>query len=412
MDGKTFLDDIAGDWHRAPRVFAAPSWATWATPELVLDALRGLGGATGVGWRLFAGEEPISRNHKDALIRDDEATLAEYLARLGAERALPGLIVNDIQAASPACWLSIAPLLSTLYSEYGTPFGGALVDLFLAGRSESFFGVHKDDQDVFMFVVAGCKRVELWRYETLAPVFGAAGYYASVHRGQVPVEQAPDLVFEVEAGDVAYWPAGYWHRVHNLAELTAGLSLGLFTRPDPLSLLARLEDFDVGVRGRHPSEPVHGRGVGPLGRCETDVDELLAAIASAPASREQLLAGMAAWKSSLGFRASPRRGRPEQLGEQEFRLLAPAVLQVVEFGERLLVGASGALARYPNDAGLVRVLAVLRRCAPTSVAALDRELCGGDPAWREVVDADRRALLSKMIGDFVEVCAVEMIDET
>lgn len=410
MEKKTFLDDIAQDWHRAPRVFAAPSWATWATPELVLDALRRLGGATGVGWRLFAGEEPISRNHKDTLIRADEATLDEYLARLGTERALPGLIVNDIQAASPACWLSIAQLVSTLHAEYGMPYGGALVDLFLSGRSESFFGVHKDDQDVFMFVVAGCKRVELWRYETVTPVFSAAGYYAPLHLGQVAVAQAPDLVLEVEAGDVAYWPAGYWHRIHNLAELTAGLSLGLFTRPDPLSLIARLEGFDVGVGGRQPSEPVHGRGVEPLGRCQVDVDELIAAIASASASREQLLAGMAAWKSSLGFRASPRRGRPEQLGERHFQLVAPALLQVVEFGEQLLVGASGALARYPNDGGLARVLAVLHRCAPTSVAALDRELCAGDPAWREVADADRRALLSKMIGDFVEVCAVEVIE--
>ena len=406
----TFLDDIATDWHRSPRLFTTPSWSAWATPELVLDALRNIVRSVGVGWRLFAGEDQISRNHKDALIRDEEATLAEYLARLGGERGLPGLIVNDIQAASPACWLSIAPLLSTLYAEYGMPFGGALVDLFFSGRSESFFGVHKDDQDVFMFVVAGCKRVELWRYETLATTFGSPGYYASLHLGQVSVEQAPDLVFEVQAGDVAYWPAGYWHRVRNLAELTAGLSLGLFTRPDPLSLLARLEGFDVGVAARHPSKPERRRGLGPLEDCQADVNDLLAAVASDPAAHEQLVAGTAAWKSSLGFRASPRVARPERVAERRFRLVAPALLQVAELGDDLLVAASGDLARYPNDAGLAQVLAALRRCEPTTVVDLDHELCSCDPAWREVADTDRRALLTKMIADFVEVCAVTMID--
>lgn len=400
-----FMSSIAPVWHRAPALFEAAPWARWATLELVEAGLRALPRCTGVGWRLFDGEEKLGNNDVGALIRPDEATLVDYLARLRQTHVAPGLIVNDIQVAAPDCWVGVAPLLASLYAEYGLPLGGALVDLFLTGRGESFFGVHKDDQDVFMFVVAGCKRVELWRYETLAQTCGAPGWYEPRHEGQVAIEPAPELSFEVRAGDVAYWPAGYWHRIHNLDELTVGLSLGLFTRPDPLALLARLERFDVGASQRQPTAARRGWAPVPGADCHAELDMLAARMVEDLGAREHLLASLVAWKSSLGFRSTPRTTRPATLGEQRVRLVADALLEVVALGEQLLVGASGHAVRYPNDPGLAGVLADLRRCEPMTLTELDAVLCAADSAWLDVALGDRIALLDKLVCDLIEVYA-------
>ena len=402
----TLIDDIGRHWHREPVLVRAPSWGRWARAEVVIEGLRRAAQVEAASWRLFDGEQAVSRRDAAALIHPDEARLEDYLDRLGRDSTAPGLILNQLQAASPGCWRGVAPLLSTLYAAFGAPHGGALVDLFLSGRAESFFGAHKDDQDVFMFVVAGCKRVELWRYDSLTQEHGAPGFYMPSHLGQVEIERPPDLVLEARAGDVVYWPAGYWHRVRNLDALTVGISLGLFTRPDPLALLARLAEYDVDAGPRQLHRARRVPGLRPGLDCGQEADGVLAGLAGDADTRAQLSAALASFKSSLGFRATARVPRPASARGQVFRLLAPALLELAQGEDELLVGVAGSLVRYPDDGGLRHALERLRSGEPSTLLSLERAVLDVDRSWEDF-DADTRmALLDKLVCDLVEVCAV------
>ena len=402
----SIIDDITPVWHQRPALFRGPSWARWATPALVHEGLSKAAASEGTTWRLFEGETMVRRHDPEVLPRATESALASYLARLTRDHDAPGLIVNQFQAASHGCWEAVAPLVSALYTAFGSSHGGALVDLFLTGRCESFFGAHKDDQDVFMFVASGCKRVELWAYDSLRTSHGAPGYYTPKHMGQVEIERAPDLVLDAHAGDVVYWPAGYWHRIHNLDDLTAGLSLGLFTRPDPLALLARLSQIDVAASTRHLQNSAARRSLEPRRRVGSELDAMLSGLGSEPRSRAQLCEAMLSFKSRLGFRSSPRIARPTSARGRQVRVTAPGVIEVLKTEGELVVGIAGDLARYPADTGLEAALERLAGGEAIGFDALERLVLDHDPSWAEFSVDQRRGLLDKLVCDLAEVCAL------
>src|SRR5436853_158779 len=81
-------------------------------------------------------------------------------------------VPNAFQALHEGIWRRSLGFLEGLYGEVGIPYGGALIDLITGSYTRSFLGFHKDDQDVFTFVIEGNKRLVAWPFETFRDVAG------------------------------------------------------------------------------------------------------------------------------------------------------------------------------------------------------------------------------------------------
>ena len=178
-----FVDEL---WGKRPAVFKRPFRGELASSDEVLAALQTLAG------RLRQGDERIAyrMNVRGTPTRAPEAFLPEasdssfagFVQRLRARESDFGLIVNTFQALHEDIWRRSLHFLSGLYARVGIPFGGALINLFTGNYRESFLGFHKDDQDVFTFVIEGHKRLLAWPFETFRDLAGLTDNRGSARR--------------------------------------------------------------------------------------------------------------------------------------------------------------------------------------------------------------------------------------
>lgn len=178
----------------------------------------------------------------DMLPRSADRSVAGYVTRLSRRVSDPGIAVNHLQAGSSVLFGRVVPFLDALYSRIGVPTGGALLDLFAGTYRQSFVGLHKDEQDVFTFVLSGRKRFLLWPFETLADRFGVGeGARFRPHTltewgGRLETLRDDAMVVEAGPRDVIYWPSSYWHIAESDGAFVSTLALGIFPRTKPVLL--------------------------------------------------------------------------------------------------------------------------------------------------------------------------------
>lgn len=287
-------------WRRAPGVFRG------AVPAVFDDAsvLRALARWARAGAvRVTKAGAPVGPAVLP--LPKGEQTIAAYLARL--DRALGpeyGVVLNGVQVVDRDLWHAATRFLAGVYRVTGFPPGGALMDLFVSRFERGgLFGIHRDTQDVFTFVLAGHKRFLLWHEHDLLRL-AAASRRVRLSGNQLlgpitPALRAKAIVLDADVGDLVYWPSDYWHIGDGDGSACASLGLGVFA-DDARALIGALASVD--------EPPAPPRSAGP--------DEHVAALGSwarghlRPGSRpwERLEERMAQHVSRCGFLAAPDPG--------------------------------------------------------------------------------------------------------
>jgi mannose-6-phosphate isomerase-like protein (cupin superfamily) len=95
--------------------------------------------------------------------------------------------------------------------------GDASLQVWIGGNAPTTTTAHYDGLENMMIVTRGRKTVDLWppACPKLARSAPAWAYRATVE----PLR--PTVTFTLDAGDCAYWPEGWWHRVRSDADTVA-----------------------------------------------------------------------------------------------------------------------------------------------------------------------------------------------
>jgi 50S ribosomal protein L16 3-hydroxylase len=171
------------------------------------------------------------------LPEDSHSSFREYAAsldkKLGGQRF--GIVVNNLHMFDFEFWQNTRSFFEKVFSKRGFPDGGASFDLFFGNYQRTPFGIHKDDQDVYTWVLDGNKRFHLWPFERLSgrPEFSQA--QEGLEKKGAKVRTANDeeyqsllqdsIVLDARPGDVMFWPASYWHCADN-PEGSLALTIG------------------------------------------------------------------------------------------------------------------------------------------------------------------------------------------
>lgn len=313
-------------------------------------------------YRLYSGSELLS-DPVPHLPRPTDRSVAGYMTRLEAELGQVGLVVNELQATHPALWHRMLDFLRGLYARIGMPAAGALLDLFSGSYAKGFFGLHKDDQDVFTFVLEGEKRLLLWPFETFAAHSEAQGASPQSSWGltRVDVEAFRDqaIVLEGEPGDLLYWPASYWHVAEAVrpGEQVTTFSLGLFRHPDPLQSIAmtmqELCDEDFATL---PDTLPHPSGTSDVAAALDRARDTTRRVLSSPTFAERHDARLLERLTAFGFRVVPDPLPHEALQPTDVVCATSAQpVSWVHIGDDILWSAHGYAFRFPFHSGLERL---------------------------------------------------------
>jgi len=226
--GKPFWRDFTKTyWNRKPTIIRAPFPAPIATPDDVFRAL------VATRQRLAEPRDDLDLSLKGRRIvldlerwlpRTSDASLGGYQARLrrDGESGQLAMLVNEFQNELGWTFYNrLRQFLKGLYEIVGVP-ARAEVDLFTGNYRRTPLGVHRDEADVFVFVVEGRKQFRLWpkkAFQSCSPRYGP-GPYAKYMKGSILLAGDP--------GDILFWPSSYWHVAESDGQLVSSLTLGLY----------------------------------------------------------------------------------------------------------------------------------------------------------------------------------------
>jgi hypothetical protein len=169
--GENFWHPLIRDaWKREPLVFRQPFGSRVFTPDEAFEAwhgaLQSLKGTRRNDFvRFYRGYDRVLDPTIYAPTAKDK-DLRGYLERL-VERYQErnwGFCLSKPHVLSPSIFRKTLSFLDQLYCHVGFYAGGAVPNLFFMNHDQSFFRLHKDDQDVFTFVIEGSRRFLLWPF--------------------------------------------------------------------------------------------------------------------------------------------------------------------------------------------------------------------------------------------------------
>lgn len=346
---------------------------SWAFDLALAATERSLAGVPGARMRLYGNGQELALG-AELLPQPVDTTLSGWLDRVQLRN--PGLILNNVQCLHPEVWSWVRQLLGAVFAQ-DMPAGGCSLEIFTGRYRQSFFGLHKDDQDVVTFVLEGTKIFYVWPFEVFSAL--APGLQPLGNHGLPDVDwrQHLDLALRLEArpGDIVYWSAEAWHiaAADDPDLLTTTLGLGFFRGGNPAQLCAdavtaALADGDI------PELPPFFRDAIPQG-----VAQILSFLAQ-PSVRERTEEQLLSWLTGYGFTTLPEPLAPAEVPAR-FRAVARGGISSLPRGSQRVVGACGRLFRIPEHPFLLDLLTAL-----ASGATLHRHAWHHDEVGPEVVD--------------------------
>lgn len=143
---------------------------------------------------------------------------------------------HNCHAAIPELQLRCKPFLHQLYGESGVCSNGVNLMMFGGKYTETPAGVHTDPCDIFLIPLIGGKRLLTWEWQLLD---GNEGTEVPV---KIPAksltinwreEQHKAEVYCCNAGDILYFPVGYWHiNDYQTAKNTFSFGINVFKNSD------------------------------------------------------------------------------------------------------------------------------------------------------------------------------------
>lgn len=154
----------------------------------------------------------------------EDGSLAGYIARLtglAGEREFTVLLPNPHRYDSTVRG-RVRDFVKVLAKYSGIPCGGFDSGIFLGRYGKTPFGVHRGQMSVLTFPVLGTKRFLTWPRpygEQHSDMQDSLNY-----EHHVPTS----TVLTATPGDIAYWPADYWHIADGPVAVSAALNIGLW----------------------------------------------------------------------------------------------------------------------------------------------------------------------------------------
>jgi 50S ribosomal protein L16 3-hydroxylase len=249
---------VANQWGQTPGVLAG-----WPTQEVAnaTSIFRGVArasreqrlGHTNDGLRIYAGGHHVQRDLGSWLPPEGEPPAA--YARRMRRRAPDGVMitVEDFQLHAPALWFATRRLFEGLFARVGLPRQRATLLGCFGDFLEVPYGVHPASAHNFLVVAAGSSAVRVWP----AAAFAGAGEQWR-HRTDYRQRSSQSILLEGTAGDILYWPAGWWHAWEGSARRdSAGINVLVFPEPQwdrgSLAPLAALLEQPLAAAARESS---------------------------------------------------------------------------------------------------------------------------------------------------------------
>lgn len=395
-------------WQRQPLVVEQALPTAFLTEQEAFDA-----------WRSFVENVPASRwgdlirlyrgsarvpNLPQFLPTAADTSWDSYLQRLGEQNGARewGLCLTDPQYASAKIFRRVLVFLDCLFGRTGIPRGGCNMNIFMMNHEESFFRLHKDNEDVFTFVVKGRRRFLLWPFETFA---GIAGLNASQSR-------VPHLLFEVDyqayrsqavvleaaAGDLLYWPAEWWHVGESDGELSITLAIGAIHDGNPMGQIAGAADRLL-RRRRERMTGLPWQTADTAGRTVASYTEWMQDLLADDDLWAEVRRGVMSWVTRCGLKRIPppaRRSAPLD-DAQWLAVTSPSTIAFEGDEASLFCSIGGHDLALPPGAAAMALLAVLSRGGVHRVGALIDDALAHQPA----VDRQQiRALLETIEANY------------
>jgi hypothetical protein len=359
-------------WNRRPTVIRAPFPTPMVTPadvfRGVVAARRRLGEPRD-DLQLTIGGRRIVLDLDRWLPRAKDATLQRYDARLrraGAARELAMLVFDFQHELGWTFHNRLRQFLQGLYEITGVPPRAQAV-LFWGNYRRTTFGLHRDESDVFCFVVDGKKQFRLWpgeAFRSSSQKYGPAPYGNHL-KGSICLEGGP--------GDILYWPSSYWHVAESDGRLGSSLSVGLsYGYSIFVALSENIGEWtrEIGGDARDP--------ISSLPFSKLQVSGELASIAQRAEGRpgrltERLMRFWMERTTSYGFGRIPRaRGRATLRMGRRVRANAHSPILHWKFNGKLVISANGRSIAVAYDREIVRMLGRVSRGTVCELADLLR----------------------------------------
>jgi hypothetical protein len=232
-------------WGKQPGVFKQALIGV-ATDQELLDSISSAAQEAARG----DGEVSFYSFAKDREVRGEEtlqfvphsASLQEYFTAL--HNALGGdnfgLMINGYEKVCPAAWKRLADVREYMVDHIGIPVGSVHCSLLLGNYSGTNFGIRRDPvTGVVSLGLMGRKRMLVWPEEYFQErsvkrmKLGASPIATEMILAEPDAFVADAVELEFDAGDVAYWPEGWWHLAHQKEEgqvwvtLSIGVQVGV-----------------------------------------------------------------------------------------------------------------------------------------------------------------------------------------
>jgi len=269
--------------------------------------------------------------------------------------------------------------LRGLYAETGFPLGGTDVNIFAGNYCQTPFGVHRDGQDIFTWVVEGRKKFLLWPEESFPPSLGrgeAEGdpFDYEAHRGRA-------TVLEGNAGDMLYWPKSYWHVAESNDDgLVTTLSIGLRHRVDP----SWVKDALASMAGAADSSSHHAFATGALAKSARTLPKSLSSTldvfgkkSTNAALRRQIHLRWLCHLTGFGLAVPPQAERAPLSAEDRVRVEPRYPIQCVAWRRELLCSANGYGFSTAGRKSIARLVAELNSGRELSVDELCKKFSSG-----------------------------------
>ena len=179
------------------------------------------------------GNQYSSRSHIESLLPEaSDGSLERYAGRIAGMSAVKhwGLILNGYYRFSELQRKRVLDFSVEIRRNVGIPTGGVTADIYVGSYLRTPFGVHKDEQHVFTWVVHGKKKILLWPFECFAGFPGITPQHRN-EAFRLPFQwniprRDDATVLEGSEGDIFYWPSSFWHIAASEGEFVATATVG------------------------------------------------------------------------------------------------------------------------------------------------------------------------------------------
>jgi len=206
-----FFDQLWAKWDREVHLFRQPFSSPLATEHEYWEVLKSWSREVRAG-KCFVHSRWVDH---DLLPSDADQGLASFCRRVESKDPQDWCLyqADGVQQWNPAFWHRLAELVRPIIERVGgLPPGGMMLDLFLGRYDRTPTGIHRDEADVLAFVTLGPKRLYFWPRETFEGPWATpdgSHFQTGIWSYEKHLDTA--IVVEANAGDVIYWPRGYYH---------------------------------------------------------------------------------------------------------------------------------------------------------------------------------------------------------